>query len=249
MLDTGPSSIIPILAHSYLEDFVDGAVSTQSEVEVPGFAEFRSDTSPLPLTSIHRGLDVQTLHDILMDGVCQGKGKRHQGFGFCVPSVEEILRKFGTKLGNQVFVVNTRAEKTPSCTTSTDIEHGTTHPFFALFRIIELIVVFEKSEERIILLAAILAKAGGTSSVQAVRMESQAAFLNDQDTLRILTESGVGIEKIACDDASTHASANDNDVVFVLGCNLRSELEPLRLKRLLAQELENPMLSICLYIG
>jgi hypothetical protein len=101
------------------------------------------------------------------------------------------------------------------------------------------------------LLTTILAIARGTSSVQAVRMESQATFLDDQDTLGILTESGVGIVEIACDDACTHASSDDNDVVCLGGCLLRSELEPLRLKRLLVhcpwqhwQEFENPMLSI-----
>ena len=117
---------------------------------------------------------------------------------------------------------------------STDIKHGTTIPFFAPIRVLELIVVFEKSEELIILLTPILAIARGTSSVQAVRMESQATFLNDQDTLRILTESGVGIEKIACDDISIQASADDNDVVCLNGCVIRSELEPLRFKRFLA---------------
>ena len=51
----------------------------------------------------------------------------------------------------------------------------------------------EKSKEHIILLTTILTIARGMSGIQAVRMESQATFLNDQDTLHIpLTESGVG---------------------------------------------------------
>ena len=58
-------------------------------------------------------------------------------------------------------------------------------------------------------------------------------LLNNQDTLRILIDSGVGVEEIiACDDASTDASANDNDsdVVVCLGdFLLQNELEPLRL--------------------
>ena len=85
------------------------------------------------------------------------------------------------------------------------------------------------------------------SSIQAVRMESQATFLNDQDTLHVLlTESGVGIEEIAC----THASADNNDVVCLCGCLLQSDLEPLCLKHLLQvthclwPKFEDPMLSI-----
>jgi hypothetical protein len=173
-----------------------------------------------------------------------------------VYQVAEFFRKMGPELGFQVIIVNTRAEKTPHWTTTTNIERGTTLPFFLLFRVLEHIVVLKKSEleERIILLTTILAIARGTSSVQAVRMESQATFLDDQDTLGILTESGVqvGIVKIARDDsesdASIHASYDDNDVVFPLSCILRSELEPLCLERLLAhcrwQEFEDPTLSI-----
>ena len=87
-----------------------------------------------------------------MNGVCHQEGKPHQGFGFYVPSVEDLL-----------------------------------------------------------------AIARGMSSIQAVRMESQATFLNDQDTLHVLlTESGVGIEEIAC----THASADNNDVICLCGCHL-----------------------------
>ena len=250
MLDTGPTRV-PILAHGCFKNFVDGAVSTQSEVGVPGFAELRTDTSPLPLTLIRLGLDVQTLHDILMDSVCQGEGKLHQGFGFFVPNVEDLLRKIGPELGCERFVVNTRTEETPRGTTSTDIKHGTTLPKFALIRVLERIVVPEKSEECIVLLTTILAIARGASSVQAVRMERQATFLDDQDTLRIHTESGIGIEEIACDDACAHASADDNDVVFLGGCLLRSELEPLRLKCLMSlnllahwQEFEDPLLGI-----
>ena len=53
----------------------------------------------------------------------------------------------------------------------------------------------------------------------AKRMESQATFLNDQDTLCVLlTESGVGIKEVAYNDACTHASADDNDVVCLGGC-------------------------------
>ena len=110
-----------------------------------------------------------------MDGVYQGEGKLHQDFNFCVPFAEN-LRKIGPEHGCEGLVVNTRAEKTPRSTTSTDIEHGTTLLEFALIRTI----------------------ARGTSRVQAVRRETQATFL-DQDTLHILTESGVGSPAVTCE--------------------------------------------------
>ena len=77
------------------------------------------------------------LHDILVDGVRQREGKLHQGFGFCVPSVEDLFRKIGPELGYQGFVVNTKAEKTPRSTTSTDIERETTLPNFDQIRVLE----------------------------------------------------------------------------------------------------------------
>ena len=67
-----------------------------------------------------------------------------------------------------------------------------------------------------------------------VRVERKAIFLNDQDTLRKITELGVGVEEIASNDASTHAKVDDDAVVHLGGCLFRSKLELHYLECLLA---------------
>jgi hypothetical protein len=225
MLDRG-SVFVPTLAHGDFEQFVDGAVGAGGEVKVLGFAELGSNASPLPLTFCVCGLDVQTLHEILMDDVCVREGKVHQILSLLVPFVNELVVEELSELLAQVFVVNARSKETPSSTTSAEIEHGTTLPLGELLRILELIVLLEEGEESIVLLATILAKARRASSVQTVRVERQATFLDDQDTLCTLAELGVTVEEIASDDACTHSSTDDDDVVALGGCLLRSKLEP-----------------------
>ena len=168
----GCSTQFPSSSKRYFKQFVNqsfnGTKVTQSEVEVLGLAELGIDAS-LPLTSKHR-LDIQSLHEILMEGVCHGKIEAHQRLRFLVPSVDELVTGFCPELLAQIFVMNTRNEETPSSTTFAEIEHRTTLPFLALFRVLELIFFPEKSKEG--LLTSILTEARGTSSVQAVRVKN-----------------------------------------------------------------------------
>ena len=135
------------------------------------------------------------------------------------------MGQFGTRgeLFHESLVVHTGSEETPGSTATTKIVHRTAFPVLVALR--SGIVVFEQGEECVVLLGAILTKPGGSGGVEAVGVEGKTASFDDQDALGILTEFGIGVKEIAGNDTPSNASANDDDVVFLLCSYLGRESE------------------------